>query len=128
MATTLILAGMTLHARGAEKPVKVYILSGQSNMVGIGQVTGGGSRWGAEFLDPVVSVYPGKYDPKIDYDSRKPTTTLKLKAFGGVRPTPYPGGGTHVVRGQIQIKATGVYELRPGYAASTYNIMEVDGR
>ncbi len=51
----------------AEKPVKVYILSGQSNMVGIGQVSGGGTRWGSEFLDPVVSFYPGKYDAKSDY-------------------------------------------------------------
>lgn len=25
------------------RPIKVYILSGQSNMVGIGQVTGGGT-------------------------------------------------------------------------------------
>ena len=30
-----------------EKPVKVYLLSGQSNMVGIGQVSSGGTRWGA---------------------------------------------------------------------------------
>ena len=29
----------------ANKPVKVYILSGQSNMVGIGQVGGGSVRW-----------------------------------------------------------------------------------
>jgi hypothetical protein len=31
------------------------------------------------------------------------------------------------VRGFIQIKAKGVYELRPGYGGSTNNIMEVDG-
>ncbi len=109
------------------KPVKVYILSGQSNMVGIGQVTGGGSRWGKEFLDPVVSVYPGAYDAKTDYDKRKPTKTLKLESFGGVKPTSFPGGGTQVVRGSIAIKTTGVYEFRPGYGGSTNNIMEVDG-
>ncbi len=44
-------------------------------MVGIGQVTGGGRRWGSEFLDPVVSVYQGDYDPKADYDSLKPVKT-----------------------------------------------------
>jgi hypothetical protein len=38
------------------EPVKVFILSGQSNMVGAGKVTGGESRWGSEFLEPVVSV------------------------------------------------------------------------
>ena len=114
-----------LPATAADKPVKVYILSGQSNMVGIGQVTGGGSRWGSQFLEPVVSVYPGAYDPKADYDKMKPTKTLKLESFGGVRPTPYPGGGAQIVRGFIQIKTTGVYELRPGYGGSTHNIMEV---
>ena len=125
LAFSLILtcASTTLPASAADKPVKVYILSGQSNMVGIGQVTGGGSRWGSEFIDPVLSVYPGKYAPDADYDKMKPTKILKLKKFGGVRPTPYPGGGTQIVRGFIQIKATGVYELRPGYGGSTYNMM-----
>ena len=117
-----------VRAADDPKPVKVYILSGQSNMVGIGQVTGGGSRWGAEFLDPVVSVYAGAYDSNADYDKLEPTKTMKLSSFGGVRPTPYPGGGTQVVRGFLRIKSTGVYELRPGYGGSTHNIMEVDGR
>ena len=109
------------------KPVKVYILSGQSNMVGIGQVTGGGTRWGDEFLEPTVSVYAGAYDPNADYDTLQPIKTAKLKSFGGIHPTPYPGGGTHVTRGFINIKTTGVYEFRPGYGGSTNNIMEVDG-
>ena len=101
------------------KPVKVYILSGQSNMVGAGKVTGGNSRWGSEFIEPMVSVYEGAYDPKADYDALKPVKTLKLESFGGVHPTPYPGGGTHVTRGFIQVKATGTYEFRPGYQGST---------
>ena len=111
-----------------DKPVKVYILSGQSNMVGIGQVTGGGSRWGSEFIDPVLSVYPGNYDPKADYETMRPVRTLELKKFGGVEPTPYLGGGTQIVRGFIRINTSGVYELRPGYGESTHNIMEVDGK
>jgi alpha-galactosidase len=124
-----ILTATTGHAAPDKmKPVKVYILAGQSNMVGIGQVTGGGSRWGREFIDPVVSVYPGKYDPNEDYDKLKPIKTQKLESFGGVKPAPYPGGGTQVTRGFIQIKANGVYEFRPGYGNSTYNIMEVDDR
>ena len=95
-------------------------------MVGIGQVTGGGSRWGSEFLDPVVSVYEGAYDPQADYDKLTPVKTLKLESFGGVKPTSYPGGGTQVVRGSLEPKATGVYEFRPGYGDSTHNIMEVE--
>ena len=119
---------MTRAASAEEKPVKVYILSGQSNMVGIGQVTGGGSRWGSEFIDPILSVYPGNYDPDANYEKMAPLKTLKLDRFGGVTPTPYLGGGTQIVHGSIQIKATGVYEFRPGYGESTYNIMNVDGQ
>jgi hypothetical protein len=44
--------------------VKVFILSGQSNMVGAGKIDGGGTRWGDEMIDPVVSVYEGSYDPE----------------------------------------------------------------
>ena len=112
----------------SDKPVKVFLLSGQSNMVGAGKVDGGSSRWGNQFIAPVVSVYKGEYDPQADYDSMEPTKTLKLDAFGGVRPTPYPGGGTHVTRGSVQVKETGMYEFRPGYGGSTYNVMEVDGK
>jgi hypothetical protein len=110
------------------KPVKVYILMGQSNMVGMGDISGGSSRWGNQFLDPVVSVYPGEYSPTADYDSMTPLKTMKLPKFGGVKPTPYPDGGTHVVRGHIQMTITGVYRFKPGYQASTHNIMEVDGK
>lgn len=108
------------------KPVKVFILLGQSNMVGMGDISGGSSRWGKQFLDPVVSVYAGEYSPDANYDKLTPIKTMKLPAFGGVRPTPYPGGGTQVVRGHIQMDATGIYRFKPGYQASTYNIMVVD--
>ena len=98
-------------------------------MVGAGKVDGGSSRWGNQFIDPVVSVYKGDYDPQADYDTKEPTKTLKLDAFGGVRPTPYPGGGVQVTRGSLQVKETGMYnEFRPGYGGSTYNLMEVDGK
>jgi hypothetical protein len=35
-------------AKTKAPPVKVCLLAGQSNMVGIGLVTGGGPRWGNE--------------------------------------------------------------------------------
>jgi len=135
MKTILILAFVfaLFHAQkseAAKKPIKVFILSGQSNMVGAGKVDGGSSRWGNQFIDPVVSVYKGDYEPPPlgNYDSMEPIKTLKLEAFGGVRPTPYPGGGTHVTRGFVQVKESGKYEFRPGYGGSTYNVMEVDGK
>ncbi len=133
MKTILFLAFVfaLFHAEeleAAKKPIKVFILSGQSNMVGAGKVDGGSSRWGDQFIDPVVSVYKGDYDAEVDYNSIDPINRLKLDAFGGVRPTPYPGGGTQVTRGFVQVKETGMYEFRPGYGGSTYNVMEVDGK
>lgn len=93
LLSLLALAAFSGSALAApEGPVKVYILSGQSNMVGIGQVTSDGVRWGNEFLDPALSVHEGEYDPKADYDSLKPAKTLKLDSFGGVSPTPFPDG------------------------------------
>ena len=112
----------------ADKPVKVYILSGQSNMVGIGTVDTSGSRWGNEMIDPVLSVYEGEYDADTDYDKQTPTQTLKLEAFGGVTPTAYPGGGVQIVRGKIKMPETGVYEFRPGHGESSQNIMVVNGQ
>ncbi|MCX6879422.1 MAG: hypothetical protein NTW21_37310 [Verrucomicrobia bacterium] len=109
------------------KPVKVFILLGQSNMVGMGKLSGGSMRWGKEFIAPVVSVYPGAYDPKADYDSLKPEKTVALQSFGGTEPTPYPGGGTQVVRGFLQPAETGLYEFNPGYGDSEHNIMVVNG-
>ena len=119
---------LVLWCSESTKPVKVFILSCQSNMVGAGKVDGGSSRWGNQFIDPVVSVYEGVYDSDKDYDSMEPVKTLKLDAFGGVKPTSYPVGGVHVTRGYIQVKESGIYEFRPGYAGSTYNVMEVAGK
>ena len=126
--SSLLLLALVAFAPAKEKPVKVFILSGQSNMVGAGKVDGGGTRWGAEMIDPVVSVYEGSYDPKANYDELKPVKTLKLEKFGGTEPTPYPGGGVQVTRGFVKAKETGIYEFRPGYGGSTVCIMEVDGK
>ena len=127
LSVLVAFAGLSTEAV-APPPVKVYILSGQSNMVGIGQVTSGGKRWGAEFIEPVVSVYAGSYDEGSDYDAMEPIETAELPAFGGTKPTPYPVGGTRVVRGTLQVEESGLYELRPGYGGSSYNVMEVGGR
>lgn len=120
--------GFVGGTQAGEKPVKVFILSGQSNMVGAGKVDGGSSRWGDQFIDPVVSVYKGAYDPGANYDELKVVETLKLESFGGTNPTPYPGGGTQVARGFVQVKESGIYEFRPGYGGSMDNIMEVAGK
>ena len=113
-------------APSTTKPVKVYILSGQSNMVGIGQISGGGTRWDG-ITGATVSVYAGKYSADVDYDKLTPTKTQELPAYGGTNPTPFPGGGVQIAKGFLEIKTTGVYKLKPGYGNSSYNIMQLDG-
>ena len=46
---TIIFAEKNNNKSLSKKPVSVYILSGQSNMVGAGKVDGGSSRWGEQF-------------------------------------------------------------------------------
>ena len=62
---TALLSGQTAsdqagQVAGDELPVKVFILMGQSNMVGMGDISGGGARWGDEFISPVLSIYNGE--------------------------------------------------------------------
>ena len=65
-----------LESGASDKPIKVFILSGQSNMVGAGKVDGGSSRWGDQFIDPVVSVYEGDYEPPPLADYYPPLAIL----------------------------------------------------
>jgi len=117
----------TLTAAEPLKKVKVYILAGQSNMVGIGQVDGGGVRLGNEMTDCVLSLYAGTPDASVDYDTLKAEKTVEIKAFGGISPESYPKEGVAVLRGQVATTVTGIYEFRPGYGASEECIMVVDG-
>ncbi|MBT4845040.1 MAG: hypothetical protein HON92_06355 [Planctomycetaceae bacterium] len=109
------------------QPVKVYILSGQSNMVGIGQVRSGTTRWSG-ITDATVSVYKGAYSADADYDKLEPLTSKDLPVYGGTEPTSFPGGGVQVSRGFMAIKDSGVYRFNPGYGQSTHCIMEMGGK
>ena len=95
-------------------------------MVGIGQVDGRGSHWRGIVSEPVVSVYPGDYDPSADYDAMEPTQTLEVENFGNN--SAFPGEGTHVLRGFVTVEETGIYEIRPGYGNSTRNITFIGGQ
>jgi len=125
-------------ARDATKPVKVYILAGQSNMLPMGNVSGGNSRHSGFYQSAdadaakgvAVSVYEGKYDPDTDYDKLTAKTT-KTVVYDGMGTDPFPkadGETTYVARGFIEVKTSGIYVFSPGYQGSTYNIMELEGR
>ena len=73
-SSILLLAALVVSAGISPveaKPVKVYIMAGQSNMVGIGQVEGRSERWGSEFSDVKVSVYEGAFDASKNYDPQR---------------------------------------------------------
>ena len=123
----LSLLALAASAIAAEKPVKVFILAGQSNMVGIGQVDSGGTRWGDEFTGAEISIYEGAYDAAKDYDKLTPVKKEPLASFGGTSPTPFPEGDVRIVRGFFTAKETGIYEFRPGFGDSEHNIMLVNG-
>lgn len=124
----LLSFGCSGSAIAQQKPVKVFILSGEANMLGLGKIDGGGKRWGKEILNPKLSVYEGNYEPNTDYENAKPLVTMEIEAFGGVDPTPFLGGGTQVVRGEVVMPTTGMYQFRPGWDESVYNRMEIDGK
>jgi len=113
------------EAAFAKKPVQVYILAGQSNMVGIGQVYGSGTRWGGEFTEVSISAYTGAFDPQADYSKLEAAKTIQPEAFGGTAPTPFPEGDVRVARGKLTMKESGVYEFRPGYGDSQNCIMKI---
>ena len=109
------------------KPVQVFILMGQSNMVGMGDISGGSAGWASTLVKPVLSVYEGAYSPEADYDKMTAVSTTELDVKGEWKAPNPPNEFTGVVRGQIQMKDAGQYEFSPGYAGSTRNIMVIDG-
>ena len=111
------------------KKLKVFILMGQSNMVGMGDIQGGSTAWKPFMQNPVMSVYEGAYAAGTDYDKLTAVSTIDVATKKDWSPPAADKSKpvTHVLRGRIQPKEPGVYEFSPGYGGSSYNIMEVDG-
>lgn len=170
---------MTLSARGVDvplelpkpdgkpggdtKPVKVYILAGQSNMVGFGRYTGTSPYTGI-FLtaDPQVlpgkfvaypstymiarhgiypsadagdsvgaqaAVYPGAYDPTVDYAGMTPVKQASVPLGSASTELPsLPGPHTTVVTGFIDVPESGSYQLHAGWQASSHSIVKLAGQ
>ena len=132
--TVLILAAGLLHAADvpshlpdpdgkpgdATKPVKVYILAGQSNMVGMGNLSG------------AKNVYDGVYfssDPAI------PDAPIQIYRAGNYKTAPlrvYLPDGTPtekpIADGLLEVPHHGIYQVHCGYGDTSYNTMEVDGK
>jgi alpha-galactosidase len=107
-------------AGDATKPVKVYILAGQSNMVGMGNLSGARNVYDGVFLSS---------DPGV------PDGPLQIYKVGNYKTSPLavclPDGtktDKPIAEGQLQVSQHGVYQLQCGFGENSYNVMQLDGR
>jgi hypothetical protein len=117
LASILTLALMTLPVSAADQPVKVYILSGQSNMVGIGQANPSGMTRYNTYVSAdkdakkgaTLSIYRGTYNSDTDYDKLEPIETHHVM-LGYWPHTSFPTveePSTHIARAFIRIDRPG---------------------
>jgi hypothetical protein len=104
----------------ATKPVKVYILAGQSNMVGMGNLSGARNVYTGVYLssDPAVSDGPLQIYKVGNYK----VSRLKVYMPDG-QPT-----DKAIANGQFEVPQQGVYQLQCGFGVSSYNLMQLDGK
>ena len=102
------------------KPVKVYILAGQSNMVGMGNLNG------------AKNVYTGVY---LSSDPAVPVRPFQIYKVGNYKTVPlaiFDEDGTPVERpvaeGRFEVPQHGVYRLHCGSGKSSNCRLEVDGK
>jgi alpha-galactosidase len=140
-------------AGDSTQPVKVYVLSGQSNMVGMGDIKGatppfthhyylsdptlipGTLPVGAGFRGPVATLPFGKhglYDAKATIFDKAAGKVLASESvhLGKSNATLPPITGTQVlvVRATIDAPVTGNYVLRAGTGASSHNVIQLAGK
>jgi alpha-galactosidase len=139
------------------KPVKVYILAGQSNMVGMGDLSGARPPFPNQFLTADPAVIPGAmpigmnsggkpiswlpvarhgvFDAKAsihhgpDDAAKQPITTAPV-ALGTVAANlpAVADGQTLVVTAQIDVPVSGTYTVHAGFGDSSHNVVHLDGK
>jgi hypothetical protein len=139
------------------KPVKVYLLAGQSNMVGMGDISGARPPYPNLFLaadpalipgvTPISPVSGGKaqgwvpvarhgvFEAKATVDAGPGDTTKQPKktvavALGTVSENLPATAGTQtvVVTALIEVPASGNYQVHAGFGESSHNVVLLDGR
>ena len=134
--TAIVLAGFALTAAAgdvpaqlpapdgkpgdATKPVKVYILAGQSNMCGMGNLSGAKNRYAGVYLTAAPAAPEG------------PLTVYKVGNYKIARLALYLPDGAKttkpIAQGKLEVPLKGVYQIHCGFGASSYNVMELDGK
>jgi len=104
----------------ASKPIMVYILAGQSNMVGMGNLSG------------ARNVYDGVY---LSSDPGVPDGPLQIYKVGNYKTSPLsvylPDGkktDKPIAEGQFEVSRSGVYQLSCGFGAGSRAVMLLDGK
>jgi len=104
----------------ASKPIKVYILAGQSNMVGMGNLSG------------ARNVYDGVY---LSSDPGVPDGLLQIYKVGNYKTSPLavylPDGkktDKPIAEGQFEVLRSGVYQLSCGFGAGSRAVMLLEGK
>lgn len=136
-----------------DKPVKIYIQSGQSNSLGFGAVNPAAPQYSKIFLsaDPTAqpallsvgnsavlkfgvheaaaSVFAGAYDPAADYSKMKPAKKESV-ALGDTSAQLPSIDGPHTVGVDafIEVPFDGNYELHAGFESSTQAVAKLDGK
>jgi alpha-galactosidase len=135
-----------------KKPVKVYILAGQSNMVGMGNISGASPEFPSVFLSADPAVIPGVmpagsgrrksackwvwggvsalakhgvYDATASVGREK--TPVALGTVSKNLPALKPGE-TLAVTAQIDVPVKGTYTVHVGFGDSTYALARLDGK
>jgi alpha-galactosidase len=141
----------------AKKPVKVYILAGQSNMVGMGNIRGARPPHPIVYLSADPAVIPGAtpigiisdgkahdwvsaarhgvFNAKAAvyagaYDPAQPPTKTVAVALGTAaeKLPATEGSQTVVVTAEIDVPTTGTYTVHAGFEDSTHNVVVLDGK
>ena len=140
-------------AGDATKPVKVYVLSGQSNMVGMGDIKGASPQFshyyylsdpalipgtvpvGGGFRGPVATLPFGKFTlhdaSAATYGKAKRSSiTVQNVDFGSSHVTLPAIAENQVllVTASIEAPVTGTYVLRAGTGPSSHNVIKLDGK
>jgi hypothetical protein len=136
------------------KPVRVYILAGQSNMVGMGDISGARPPNPNLFLAADPAIIPGVTPISGEYDSKpiarvavahhgvfeakgavltspdevaKPTIPVALGTASENLPVT-EGAQTIVISAEIDVPLTGFYTVHAGFGESSHNVVLLDGK
>jgi len=104
----------------AGKPVKVYILAGQSNMVGMGEISGAKCRYSGIYLTADRAAPKGPmYIYPVGHYKIAPLTVYQTDDTKTEAP---------IAEGQLEVPERGVYQVYCGFGESSLGTMQLDGK